>query len=124
MNKINQHVVLHMPNSRTSTVSVGGFSTEITPLCLNVCCRCNISAHDKTNKITCAPSEDSDQPGQLRTQSFLMRTRLRSEWADAQADLGLRWALRSFWWFFHAEAHLLRQTDFPAQSYLLKSSTT
>ena len=33
--------------------------------------------------------------------------RLRSDWADAQADLGLRWAHRSFCWFCHEAAHLL-----------------
>ena len=32
-----------------------------TPLNLN---EINESVHDKTNKMTCAPSEDSDQPGQ------------------------------------------------------------
>ena len=38
--------------------------------------------HDKTNKVGCAPSEDSDQPGrlrcvlygELRTQTFFMHT--------------------------------------------------
>ena len=30
--------------------------------------------HDKTNKMACVPSEDSDQPGHpLRTQAFFMR---------------------------------------------------
>ena len=32
--------------------------------------------------------------------------RLRSDWSDAQADLSLRWAHRSFGWFCHAAAHL------------------
>ena len=35
--------------------------------------------------------EDSDQPG-----------RMPRLWADAQADLSLRWAHRSFCWFCHA----------------------
>ena len=35
--------------------------------------------HDKTNKITCMPSEDSDAQADL----------LRSDWMDAQADLSL-----------------------------------
>ena len=30
--------------------------------------------HDKTNKMTFVPSEDSDQPGQLRTQFCFRRT--------------------------------------------------
>ena len=44
----------------------------------------NKPQHDKTNKMTCAPNEDSDQPslislhcaifGQLRTQAFFRRT--------------------------------------------------
>ena len=32
--------------------------------------------------------------------------RLWPDWADAQADLSLRWAHISFCWFFHAAAHL------------------
>ena len=31
--------------------------------------------------------------------------RLWSDWADAQADLSLRWAHKSFCWFCHAVAH-------------------
>ena len=31
-----------------------------------------------------------------------------SDWADAQADLSLRWAQRSFCWFCHEAAHLLQ----------------
>ena len=41
--------------------------------------------HDKTNKMTCAPSEDSDQPGHLR----------------------LRWAHISFCWFCHEAAQII-----------------
>ena len=33
--------------------------------------------------------------------------RLWSEWTDAQADLSLRWAHRSFCWFCHAVAHFI-----------------
>ena len=58
--------------------------------------------HDKTNKMTCAPSEDSDQPGHppslIRVFAVCMKNswalsypmnlqgRLWSDWADAQAD--------------------------------------
>ena len=39
--------------------------------------------HDKTNKMTCAPSEDSESSlrayGQLRTQCFFMRTDIRRD---------------------------------------------
>ena len=67
--------------------------------------------HDKTNKLTCAPSEDSDQPGHPPSlvRVFAVRSigsqgpkvsscgqrRFWSDWADAQADLSLRWMHRS-----------------------------
>ena len=67
---------------------------------------------DKINKMTCAPSEDSDQPGHppslIRVFAVRMKKpwvlidplsvqrRLWSDWADAQADLSLRWAHGSF----------------------------
>ena len=48
--------------------------------------------HDKTNKVACAPSKDSDQPGHplyaqlvAKDPRFSMWT---SDWPDAQADLG------------------------------------
>ena len=63
---------------------------------------------DKTNKMICAPSEDSDQPGHPPSliRVFIARMkkawvlscplssqrRLWSDWADAQADLSLHWA--------------------------------
>ena len=46
--------------------------------------------HDKTNKMT-VPSENSDQPGHSDNED--------SDWADAQADLSLRWAHMPFCWF-------------------------
>ena len=68
--------------------------------------------HDKTNKMACAPSEDSDQPGHppRLIRVFVVRLkeawvlsyplsaqrRLWSDWADAQADLSLRWAYSHF----------------------------
>ena len=68
--------------------------------------------HDKTNNAACAPIEDSDQPGhppsrirvvvvRIKTAwvlSYLLsaQRRLRSGWADAQADLRLRWAQSHF----------------------------
>ena len=72
----------------------------------------NGSPRDKTNKMACAPSEDSDQPGHppslIRVFAACMKKdwilsyplsaqrRLRSDWADAQADLSLRWAHSHF----------------------------
>ena len=71
------------------------------------------------NKMTWAPSEDSDQFGHpIRV--FAVRGRSLgslvthwvhsedwSDWADAQADLSLRWAQTSFRWFIHDAAHFL-----------------
>ena len=77
--------------------------------------------------MTCAPSEDSDQPGHLISlgirpvwsvfavhmkkhwvYSYPLRAqrRLWSDWADAQADLSLRWAQMSFCGFYHAMAQI------------------
>ena len=68
--------------------------------------------HDKTNKMACGPSEDSDQPGhppslfrvfavhmkKAWVLSYPLSTqwRLWSDWADAQADLRLCWAHSHF----------------------------
>ena len=78
--------------------------------------------HDKTNKMTRAPSEDSDQPWHppslIRVFAVRMmkawtlscplsaQRRLLSDWADAQADLSLGWAHMPFCWFCHEAAHL------------------
>ena len=78
---------------------------------------------DKTNKMACAPSEDSDQPGHLpsliRDFAVCMKKvlvlsypssgqrRLWLDWADAQIDLSLRWSHMPFCWFCHVAAHLL-----------------
>ena len=64
--------------------------------------------HNKTNKMACAPSEDSGQPWHppslIRVFDVCMKKawtysyplsaqrRLWSDWADAQANLSLRWA--------------------------------
>ena len=68
--------------------------------------------HGKTNNMICAPSEDSDQPGHppslirvfavrmkkpwVLSYPFSAQRRLWSGWADAQADLSLRWAQSHF----------------------------
>ena len=76
---------------------------------------CNLSfelPHDKTNKMACAPSEDSDQPrhlpslirvfGVLMKKAWVLRyplsaqLRFWSDWADAQADLSPHWAHSRF----------------------------
>ena len=54
--------------------------------------------HVKTNKMACAPSEDS---------SFLHAdSEDWSDWADAQVDLSLRWAHMPCCWFCHEMALL------------------
>ena len=80
--------------------------------------------HDKTNKIACAPSEDSDQPGHppsmIRVFAARMKKawvlsyplsaqrRLWSDWADTQADLSLRLAHSHFFFFRHEAAQLCK----------------
>ena len=69
--------------------------------------------------MTCVSSKDSDQPGHpsslIRVFTVRMNKpwvlsyplstqwRLWSDWANAQADLSLRWAHRSFCWFWHRD---------------------
>ena len=75
--------------------------------------------HDKTTKMTRAPSKDSDQPRHLievfavrmkqprvLSYQFSAQRRLWSDWMDAQADLNLRWEHMSFCWFGRATAQL------------------
>ena len=68
----------------------------------------NEPPHDKTNKMACMPSEDSDQPGhppslirvfavpmkkaQVLSYPLSAQRRLWSDLADCQADPSLRWA--------------------------------
>ena len=84
-------------------------------------------SHDKTSKLACAPSEDSDEPGHspslirvfaVRFMGSLGTTftsggqrRLRSDWADAQADLSLDWAHMPFCWFIHEVVHFIFRRD-------------
>ena len=81
------------------------------------------SQHDKTNKIICAQSEDSDQPGRPTSLIRVFAVRIKKRWVisyplsarrrlwsdlvDAQADLSLRWAHMSSCWFCHALPQLL-----------------
>ena len=88
-------------------------------------------AHDKTSKMTCAPSKDSSllccnirqdlvtnnysyirvcavhSMGSLGPKvSSCVQWRLWSDWVDAWTDLSLCWARRSFCWFCHVQAHM------------------
>ena len=60
--------------------------------------------HDKTNEMTCAPSEDSDQPEHPPGLIRVFAVRMKKPWVlgyswSAQADLSFRLAHRSFCWF-------------------------
>ena len=79
----------------------------------------------KNNKMTRVPNEDSDQPGhppslirvvtvylkkpRVLNYPLIAQQRHWSDWADAQADLSLRWAHRSSCWFCHAAAQMCMQ---------------
>ena len=82
--------------------------------------------------MICAPSEDSTQPGHPPSliRVFAVRSMgshgpnvsscgqrwLWSDWADVQADLSLRWAQLSFWWFCHEAAQMNHRIRKPWQS--------
>ena len=93
--------------------------------------------------MACADSEDSDQPGHLPSliRFFAVRIkkdwvlsyplsaqqRLWSDWADAQADLSLRWAHMPFCCFCDEAAHMRRPrfacwwpSVFPRRSWLVR----
>ena len=104
--------------------------------------------HDKTNKMICAPSEDSDQSGHppslirvsavrpkqnwvlnypLSAQRRLSAQRAHNEdmvcidWADAQADLSFRWAQKSFCWFCHEVAQNASSSSLHMQHIYISS---
>ena len=76
--------------------------------------------YQKNKQNDCAPSEDSDQPehppslirvfavrlekARILRYPLSTQRRLWSDWADAQADLSLRWAHMPFCWFCHDAA--------------------
>ena len=88
--------------------------------------------HDKTNKMACAPTEDSDQPGHrpvwsesslcaqwiAKDLSFLHAdSEDWSDWADVQTDLSLRWAHMPLYWFCHEAAHFFSlETAWPIEA--------
>ena len=65
----------------------------------------NWAASRQNQQNECAPSEDSDQSGHPLYSCG--QWRLWSDWADAQAELSLRWAHMLFCWFCHAADQLL-----------------
>ena len=57
----------------------------------------NEPAHNKNNKMACAPSEDSDQPGNPPNLIRVFPVCMKKPWLlsyplSAQADLSFRWA--------------------------------
>ena len=114
---------------------------DIPPLACSFLEGCSVAiwaaSRKKNNKMACAPSEASDQPGHppslIRVFAVHMKKawvlcyplseqwRLWSDWVDAQADLSLRWAHMPFCWFCHKAAHwwscLLSQIDIGKQHY-------
>ena len=46
--------------------------------------------HDKTNTMSCAPSEDSDQPGRLRSQIRVVVVRSKDSQGPNASSCGLR----------------------------------
>ena len=93
---------------------------------------------DKTNKVACAPSEDSDQPGYplslIRVFAVRMKKawvlsyplnaqrRLCSDWAYAPSDLSLRWAHMPLCWFCHevAQMSFLKTRKYVCQKVAIK----
>ena len=78
--------------------------------------------------MTCAPSEDSDQPGHppslirvlavrikkvwVLSYPLVAQRRLWSDWADAQTDLRLWWAHMPFCWFCREAAHFMNEFQY------------
>ena len=76
----------------------------------------------QNQQMACAPSEDSDQPGHASSLIRVFVVRMKkawvlsyplsaqqrgwSDWANALADLSLRWAHVSFCLFCHEAAHI------------------
>ena len=60
--------------------------------------------HDKTKKVACAPSEDSDQPGHPPSLIRVFAVRVKKAWVlsyplSAQRRLWSVWSSRLFWVF-------------------------
>ena len=62
--------------------------------------------NDKTNKMSCVPSEKSSLCAQWVTKDPMFLHADSEDWADSLADLSLRWAYRRFYWFSHVAAHV------------------
>ena len=90
---------------------------------------------DKTNKMACAPSEDSDQrirpvwsvfavrlnKARILSYPLSAQRRLWSDWADALADLSLCWAHMPFCWFCH-DAAQMEVPSYPQQNLAISET--
>ena len=76
---------------------------------------------DKTNKMACAPSEDSDQPGHPPSLIRAFTVRMKKSWflsypLSAQRRLWSDWAdAQSFCWICHEAAHFSSKQITPLQ---------
>ena len=64
-----------------------------------------VPPHDKTNKMACAPSEDSDQPGHLPSLIWVFGVHMKKPWTfsyplNAQQSLWSDWADARLTWVF------------------------
>ena len=102
----NVHVPLTIYSQLLWKICFRHYST----LCIDVVHPCLLKCeradqYDKTNKMACVPSKDSDQPWHPPS---LIRV-----FADAQADLSFHWVHNSFCWFCHeaAQIYYVGRTD-------------
>ena len=78
--------------------------------------------HDKTNKVACAPSEDSDQPGHPPSLIRVFAVRMKKAWVlsyPLSAQRRLRWAQTFFCWFCHEAVHILCACSCHSCAYLI-----
>ena len=74
--------------------------------------------HDKTNKVACAPSEYSEQPGHATSLIRIFAVCMKKPGVHSyplskdsdQTGLSLRWAPMSFCWFCHEAAQTTNLT--------------
>ena len=64
----------------------------------------------QTNKMACAPSEDSDQPGYSPSLIRVFTVRMKKAWdlTERTVESSDQSGQRSFCWFSHEAAHILQ----------------
>ena len=73
------HTMLLLSSLRLSALSSRDCHTESLPD-LNACTILNEPPHEITNKMTCAPSEDSTQPGHLPSLVRVFAVCMKKDW--------------------------------------------